>query len=392
MSFKIVSDRLRLNTKPVAFVRANKSGGRFTPTLIVLHDTADRPTRSQDTVAWFANPRCRVSAHVIVGRDGSVTQMVDLDHKAWHAGRSSFKGRRSCNSFAIGIEIDSPGKLSKTGKAWFTGKNEAHIEGIEYAADKSHGKGWWLPYTPEQIKSVTAICKALVKEYKSITHLSTHYEISPGRKIDPSPLWDVQATKDAVFKPTPADLTLKIGSEGAKVKAAQTRLKELGYPVGGVDGIYGSQTRVAALGFQAENGLRPTGFLAPADVKMLNRAKAKSMPRAEREETTAKELMTAGSATVSYTRRGKSFLTWFGIPAIGSIALDDGGGVQVALKSLETARHTFGRGSELMWWLMTPKGLVLVIIAIVGFGGWWILERIEQRRVAKARNGTDLSV
>jgi N-acetyl-anhydromuramyl-L-alanine amidase AmpD len=67
-------------------------GGRIEPHLIVLHDTADR-LRPDDTVSWFATSRSKVSAHLVVGRDGSIVQMVDFDRAAWHAGKSSWRAR-----------------------------------------------------------------------------------------------------------------------------------------------------------------------------------------------------------------------------------------------------------------------------------------------------------
>jgi len=50
----------------------------------------------------------RVSAHLVVGRHGEVYQAVEFDKRAWHAGRSEFAGRASCNDFSIGIELIGP--------------------------------------------------------------------------------------------------------------------------------------------------------------------------------------------------------------------------------------------------------------------------------------------
>ena len=48
----------------------------------------------------------RVSSHLLVRRDGSVTQYVKFTDRAWHAGRSSFQGRAACNDFSVGIELE----------------------------------------------------------------------------------------------------------------------------------------------------------------------------------------------------------------------------------------------------------------------------------------------
>jgi N-acetylmuramoyl-L-alanine amidase len=197
MAYEIVGDRL----KGAPFVPAHASGGSMPkPTLIVLHDTADR-AHPKDTVNWFASKACTVSAHFVVERDGSIVQMVDCDQKAFHAGKSAFKGRSGCNNFAIGVEIDNPGKLDANGRGWFHKKGEAGYAGIQPKTTKEHGSGHWLPYTDAQVKAVIGLCRALIKTYPSITDIATHWLISPGRKIDTNPLFPLDAVRAAAFKP-----------------------------------------------------------------------------------------------------------------------------------------------------------------------------------------------
>ncbi|HNK16378.1 MAG TPA: 1,6-anhydro-N-acetylmuramyl-L-alanine amidase AmpD, partial [Nitrospira sp.] len=45
----------------------------------------------------------RVSAHLLIRRDGEPIQYVPFHRRAWHAGVSSFAGRPHCNDFSIGI-------------------------------------------------------------------------------------------------------------------------------------------------------------------------------------------------------------------------------------------------------------------------------------------------
>ncbi len=51
-----------------------------------------------------------------------------------------------------------------------------------------------------------------------------------------------------------------LGSRGEEVRQIQTRLKELGYLQGKVDGIYGNQTKAAVTAFQRDYGLAPDGI------------------------------------------------------------------------------------------------------------------------------------
>src|SRR5689334_6576404 len=110
MNITIVDDRVRVDGAPVPFVESpNTSGARMEPTLLVLHDTAG--STAAGAVAWFKNSASTVSAHLVVERDGSITQCVEFDRVAWHTGKSSWRGKANCNGYAIGIEIANPGGL-----------------------------------------------------------------------------------------------------------------------------------------------------------------------------------------------------------------------------------------------------------------------------------------
>ncbi len=52
----------------------------------------------------------KVSSHFLISRNGEVFQFVSIQHKAWHAGLSSFMGREKCNDFSIGVELEGDGE------------------------------------------------------------------------------------------------------------------------------------------------------------------------------------------------------------------------------------------------------------------------------------------
>lgn len=100
-----------------------------------------------------------VSSHLCVFRDGSVTQYVPFHRRAWHAGASQFEGRRRCNDFSIGIELE--------------GGDDA-------------------PFAPVQYRRLGAIAAVLMRAYPAITaaRIVGHSDIAPGRKTDPGPQFD----------------------------------------------------------------------------------------------------------------------------------------------------------------------------------------------------------
>lgn len=101
----------------------------------------------------------RVSAHCLIDREGVITQYVNLNDRAWHAGLSCFEGREKCNDFSIGIELE--------------GSNEQ-------------------PFTDAQYESLQQLTVQIMKAYPKITQdrIVGHADISPGRKIDPGQYFD----------------------------------------------------------------------------------------------------------------------------------------------------------------------------------------------------------
>ena len=177
----------------------------ITPDAIIIHYTAG--ASGSATVNLFKSASATTSAHFVVSEDGSITQMVDLNRRAYHAGTSSYGGRSGYNSLSIGIEISNPGYLQKIDGQYytwweakkekktptplskvFTGKHRNAVTTMTY----------WYKYTDEQIAAVKALCKAICKAYNIIEILG-HEEIAPGRKCDPGPAFPLDALRDEIF-------------------------------------------------------------------------------------------------------------------------------------------------------------------------------------------------
>ena len=70
--------------------------------------------------------------------------------------------------------------------------------------------------------------------------------------------------------------SLKVGSEGNEVRSLQSRLKELGYYTGNVDGDFGDSTRLAVRAFQKNNNLYVDGRVGAGTADVLYSSNAKS--------------------------------------------------------------------------------------------------------------------
>lgn len=185
----------------ISFREATKTSGKFPeglPDTIVIHFTAGRDAKS--SVRTLTDPGVRASAHLVVGRDNTITQMVPFDTIAWHAGKSSWGGRTGFNKYSIGIEIDNAGRLDRQGDeylSWFKKpyKPEEVFEGI-HRNEKE--KSFWHRYTEQQIELVEEVVRLLADTYQ-VRHILGHEEISPGRKTDPGPAFPLDDMRNNIL-------------------------------------------------------------------------------------------------------------------------------------------------------------------------------------------------
>lgn len=180
----------------ISFDATKKVSGKYgsnSPDTIIIHYTAINSTKV--AVRTLKNPKVRASAHMVVGREGEIVQLVKLNVIAWHAGKSGYsfpdKKRTTFNKYSIGIEISNDGFLKKVdGKYMNWYKKEVAAEFAYEGKHRNYPKTrstFWHSYTDIQTKRVYEICAALIKEYPTIKYILGHEEIAPGRKTDPGP-------------------------------------------------------------------------------------------------------------------------------------------------------------------------------------------------------------
>lgn len=187
---------------PVRFVKTPNVGGPVDPRYLVMHYTAGRD--AAESIAWMANPAAKASAHVVIARDGAVTQMVPFDRVAWHAGKSRWEGLNGLNAFSLGIELDNAGILTRSGdgkwKAWFGGSfKDADVTQAVHKDEAAAGtvRGWH-EYTDAQLEAAAEVATALVAHY-GIGSVIGHDDIAPGRKQDPGPLFPMGSFRGRVL-------------------------------------------------------------------------------------------------------------------------------------------------------------------------------------------------
>jgi N-acetyl-anhydromuramyl-L-alanine amidase AmpD len=135
------------------------------PNFVILHHTAQNSL--EQTLYTFSIARTAVSSHYVIGRDGTVHQMLNDYLRAWHAGASKWGAITDMNSCSLGIEIDN--------------------DGTE-------------PFSDAQINSLIKLLTFLKNEYGiPQANFIGHSDIAPERKNDPSKYFPWKKLAEAGF-------------------------------------------------------------------------------------------------------------------------------------------------------------------------------------------------
>lgn len=127
--------------------------------MIVVHGTGTMSDSS--ALDWISRKESKVSYHYLIAKDGEIYQLVKDEHKAWHAGKSSYNFREvgnSVNPISIGVALTGDGSQ---------------------------------PYTDAQYEALGNLLADLMAKYRiPPTDVRGHNEVSPGRKTDPYHVFD----------------------------------------------------------------------------------------------------------------------------------------------------------------------------------------------------------
>lgn len=125
------------------------------PNFVILHDTTS--SNVEHALRTLTDPAREVSSHYLIGRDGTLYQLVDEDRRAWHAGASYWGGNTDLNSASIGIELDNTGAE---------------------------------PYSQAQMTVLLELLQGLKERHRiPANNFLGHGDVAPRRKIDPSRLF-----------------------------------------------------------------------------------------------------------------------------------------------------------------------------------------------------------
>lgn len=195
------------------------------PDMIILHYTG--MTTGQGAEDWLCTEESQVSAHYLVHEDGRIVQTVREADRAWHAGKSFWRGETDINSCSVGIEIVNPG----------------------------HQLGY-PGFRRRQIEAVIGLCQGIIARHGiAAERILAHSDVAPGRKVDPGEKFPWrQLAKSGVGhfvapKRVGGKPVLAPGDTGDAVAGLQSQLASYGYAIE-PSGVYDPLTSTVVSVFQ----------------------------------------------------------------------------------------------------------------------------------------------
>ena len=171
-TFQVIEGQL-IGARQIASPNYNARPAHSEIELLVVHNISLPPSQCgggyieqffQNELDWSLHPYfqtiqgMQVSTHLLILRSGEVLQFVNFNQRAWHSGRSTYLGKKECNDYSIGIELE--------------GSDDLPFQEIQY----------------QVLAHVVTVLQATYP--KLLQHVAGHSDIARGRKTDPGPYFD----------------------------------------------------------------------------------------------------------------------------------------------------------------------------------------------------------
>jgi N-acetylmuramoyl-L-alanine amidase len=138
-------EKIKIDLSPFA-------GATIDPVFLIIHYTAT--DNASSPISWFKDKKgntARIAAHIVLAKDGTITQMIPFNKKANHAGSSNWDGINGMNTYGIGIEIVNEGRVSKAFPAGT--KPVVHINHKDNPAGTALNE-YWFSYPQVQLDAL----------------------------------------------------------------------------------------------------------------------------------------------------------------------------------------------------------------------------------------------
>ena len=211
---------------------------------LVLHYTACDLKKSLEILTGDSVSAHYVMSDTLISGKRVVYSLVPEEKRAWTQGVSYWRGRNNLNDQGVSLEIVNLGYIDK------------------------NGSKQWFHYPDHQIESVIELSRDIIARYDiEPTNVIGHADVSPGRKVDPGPLFPWEKLYNAGVGAWPDKIDVddyKMKNTNVDIKDFQLKLEKYGYDVN-TDGNITSKTTNAVMSFQMH--FRPTKYNGVIDVE-----------------------------------------------------------------------------------------------------------------------------
>ena len=171
---------------------------------IIIHYTTG--TAIESTLNYVKRADAGGCAHMVIGRDGRVVQLVPFNLVAFHAGFSWWEGDTDLNRYSIGIELDNAGALTGGPGHWMRNTVQIPDENVEvkaYWRDLAQKQQGWEKFPPVQLETLVNVIHALLEKYRvpvdKEVEILGHDDVNLANRIDPGAVFPMEDIREKVL-------------------------------------------------------------------------------------------------------------------------------------------------------------------------------------------------
>ena len=244
-------------------IRAESENQNSRVSIVVIHFTA---IDFDDSLGVLTQRSSRpVSSHYLIPepndpsyskRSLKVYELVDENRRAWHAGKSYWRGRTALNDQSIGIELVN---VPTCFRQFETPRPEtaAAEEATPEAAEAPPAEICFFPdFAESQFELLVDLLRGILRRHPNIspTHIVAHSDIAPDRKIDPGPRFPWERLHELGFgawydNGTVVRYWRRFLEKPPPLGNVQAALNTYGYPIE-ITGVADEQTKDVLTAFQ----------------------------------------------------------------------------------------------------------------------------------------------
>jgi N-acetylmuramoyl-L-alanine amidase len=248
----------RLAGRGVSQAGTPNRGQDIRPQMIVFHGTVNT-AYGPETTAVFGDPQRNASVHVIVARDGGITQLVSFDSAAFHA--------RGFNDRSVGVELVNYGPLKREGDAfrarWDTSAVIDPGQVVTVFADGGGEPAYFHRFSDEQVDRVVHIVRALRARYGSLT-LAGHDRLD-SRRQEPGPAFPLGLVEALAERQDPYQAALPLLQQARALDPGHRRARAMRETILAWYLEAGGGALERGDGARARECVRMAGLVAPDD-------------------------------------------------------------------------------------------------------------------------------